>query len=207
MKKKETVAVELKMQGDQEIVSVPTSGEVTEPKFLTEFLNRGIRNKNIKFGKKIRGENYTKYIYNVQVLKNGEKQDYNFVVRVKNSEKSLHYQTLKHIEALCDISVRIKRENKLKIAALVIAGAIALTAGGKWAAKNLKEKTITSSSTPGNTIVYVPTEEDIEKANEEYYKELEQRANEGDPQAIEEYNMYLMEQQLEQQLEEERKVR
>lgn len=207
MKKKETVAVELKMKEEQEIVSILANGEVTEPKILTEFLNRGIRDKNIKFGKKIRGENYTKYIYNVEVLKNGEKQDYNFVVRVKNSEKSLHYQTLKYMDALCNISVRIKKENRVKIAALIVAGAIALTIGGKWAAKELKGKTIQSETLPGNTIVYVPTDEDIEKANEEYYKELEQRAQQGDPQAIEEYNMYLMEQQLEQQLEEERKVR
>lgn len=201
MKKRKVVSVDLIMDGDREIVNIVGDDEVTDSKFLTQFLDRGIRNKNIKLGKKFRQGGYTRYKFNVEVMdKNDELINYDFVVKVKNSEKSLHFQTLKYIDALCDMSVIIKRENITRFIAGLAAGTIVLLTAGPTIAKGidkiLEKEFNYAQNAYDNHYKYIPTEEDKEKAMEEYYDDLEERAKQGDKDAIEEYSQYLTEQEI-----------
>lgn len=214
MQKKKNVIVELKLNDEQEYAYIHGRDVETDTKYLTEFLNRGIRNKSISFGTKLRDNEYTKYKFEVKIKENDEPTKYNFIVKVKNSQKSYHFQTVKYIENLCDTSVTMKKQNRMRLISLLAAGTIAVVAATPFLAKGLnklfekdyryQQQIYNNQSYSEN---YIPTVEDRENSEKEYYRELEEKAKSGDKEAIQEYSRYIMEQQLEEEALEQRKTK
>lgn len=217
MKKRERVVVQLCNEYDQQYAYVKTNGKKTTIKHLLSFLDECREKREITNGKKIRREKTTDYVYSIKtkedILEDIESEKYSFIIKVKNSEKSMFYETIKYMESLCDLSATLKKINTARIAAGILAGSIALSYIGPRYVTFVKEhneswkKYEQQMLDELEIINHELTEEEKEEGMKQYYETLRQKAEAGDKAAQEEYERYLFEQQISEQLDQNKKTR
>ena len=54
--------------------------------------------------KKIKKENFVDYVYDID-----DEESYSIVIRVDNREKNNHYEVVKYLDALCNLSISLKK--------------------------------------------------------------------------------------------------
>lgn len=181
-----------------------------DPQCLVDYLKRKVSCKELKNSLAKQEKGYTSYkfkIYN----NNGELNNY-LVVKVKNSERYLHKQTIDQIKETTKFSTLITKCNILKTTAIISIGIVIMGPLTPILAKGLSKldqkdyeydqqryhKYLNYSNTP------IVTDEQKQEAVEDYYIDLEKKAKAGDKEAIREYSQYIIEQQLKEQAQEER---
>lgn len=207
--KKETVEAFLEIRNNEPIVTVKGKDGYTNPETLIAFLKKGVSSNKIKACTPKQEKGYTSYKFKVY----SEEEELNnyFVVKVRNRERYLHRPTLEAIKEITGVSNLIKKVNVNRFVAGIAVSALIVTVAGPTIAKGLgkllekdyqydqqRYHQYSYSST------YIPTEEEKAQAEIEYYEDLRIRAENGDEAAIKEYSAYLAEQQLKEQIEEEK---
>ncbi len=182
MKKKEIFSAQLYIQDGKPTVRIRNENQVTSLKVLLEFIDEFRIQREIISGKVVQRDDHTDYIYETKV---DGKYDYLIVIKIKNSEKDLHYEAIKYFESLCDISVTIKKANKARIAAGLIAGVFILVNAGPYIVKGIEnviksnihhELTEEQQDEMNNIIhegIYYPSEEEREDSEKWYYEYIE----------------------------------
>jgi len=185
---------------------------------LLNILRDGVKTKELRNGRKIQNTKVTKYIFDTNfydVDRNGNSIGF-FVVTVDNSQKSYLATTLSSIDDICTISAQIRKTNKARIVAGILAGFTILTVAGPTIARGLAEcirgsydydTRISKQAYEEYKSHRQPTDEEVKEAEQNYYKDLEERAKSGDESAIREYSEYLIEQRLNEQLESKSKTK
>jgi len=200
--KKPTVNAYLNMQNNRHVVNVDGQKGITFPSVLISYLKQGIYSKKIKACTPISKDGYTNYkfkVYNDE----GQLNNY-FVVKVSHKQRYLHKDTINKIKEVSGVSNLITKVNVNRFIAGLTASALILVAAGPKIAKGLidiidKER---ESSIPSYNNSVVVTEEEKQQSLKEYYEDLKIRAQSGDIKAIDEYSIYLIQNELEQQKEE-----
>lgn len=207
--KKETVEAFLEIRNNEPIVTVKGKEGYTNPETLISFLKKGVSSKQMKACTPKSENGYTTYKFKVY-------DEYNnlnnyFVIKVKNSKRYLYKPIIERIKEISGISNLIKKVNFNRFVAGIAATALIVTVAGPTVAKGLGELLKKDYEYDQQryhqytySTHYIPTEEEKVQAEIEYYKDLEKRAKAGDEDAIKEYSDYLVEQQLKEQIEEER---
>lgn len=205
--KREFVNVELKVRDGEEYVWLPERNMKVEPQVLTAYVRQGVRSGDISGGLEVSSDKFTKYTFKAKDNNNGE--EYYFVVKIKNEIIKQGSPTANIIKSLSKRSVRKTRQNTTRIAAGIAAGFVLVTSAYYGMASGLK-KLKDSAETYSDYVAIAQTydfDNIPEEAYNEYYNYLKEKADEGDKEAIEEYSIYLMEQQLEEQRDTEEKER
>lgn len=207
--RKETVEAFLEVKNNEPIVVVKGKEGYTNPETLVAFLKKGVKSNEIKACTPKQEKGYTSYKF--KVYNDEAELSHYFVVKVRNRERYLHRPTLEAIKDITGVSNLIKKVNVNRFIAGIAITATILTIAGPTMVKGLGELLEkdyqydqqryhqSSYSAP-----YIPTEEEKAQAEIEYYEDLRIRAEKGDEAAKKEYEQYLIEQQLKEQLEEER---
>lgn len=200
--KKPTVTAYLNMQNNRHIVNVDGQKGITFPAVLIKYLKQGIYSETMKACTPISKDGYKNYkfkVYNDE----GRLNNY-FVVRVSHKQRYLHKDTIQKIEEISGIYGLITKVNFSRFLAGLTATALILGTAGPTIAKGLiniadKGRTSNKPSYSNSTVV---THEQKEQSLKEYYEDLKKRAEAGDAEAIDEYSIYSITQQLEEQKEE-----
>ena len=201
--KRPTVTAYLNMKNNRHVVNVDGQKGITFPSVLISYLKKGIYSETMKACTPISKDGYTNYkfkVYNDE----GELNNY-FVVRVSHKERYLHKDTIQKIEEISGISNLITKVNVNRFIAGLTATALILVAIGPTMAKGLiKIAAKDMSSKPPSYSASNVTDKQKEQSLKEYYEDLKMRAQSGDIKAIDEYSIYLIQNELEQQKEEEK---
>lgn len=197
--KKETVEAFLAIKDDQYIVIV--NGEEEYPETVLAYLKKGVKLKKIKACTPRQGEKYTSYKF--KIYDEGDNLNNYFVIKVKNSERYLYRPIIKEIREITEKSNLIKKVNRNRFIAGITASALFLTVAGPTIAKGIRNTVDREYDLyddiygkPASVTAQAPTEEDIAK----YYEGVRIRAEQGDEEAMREYQQYLLEQQVKEQL-------
>ena len=207
--KKETIEAFLEIRNNEPIVTVKGREGYTNPETLVAFLMKGVKSNKIKACTPKQEKGYTSYKF--KVYNDESELSHYFVVKVRNRDRYLHRPTLEAIKDITGVSNLIKKVNVNRFIAGIAIATTIITVAGPSIAKGLgnllerdyqydqqRYRQYSYSST------YIPTEEEKAQAEIEYYEDLRIRAEKGDEAAKKEYEQYLIEQQLKEQLEEER---
>lgn len=207
--KKETIESFLEIRNNEPIVTVKGKDGYTNPETLVAFLMKGVKSNKIKACTPKQEKGYTSYKF--KVYNDEAELSHYFVVKVRNRERYLHRPTLEAIKDITGVSNLIKKVNVNRFIAGIAITATILTVAGPTMVKGLGELLErdyqydqqryhqSSYSAP-----YIPTEEEKAQAEIEYYEDLRIRAEKGDKEAQKEYDAYLAEQALKEQIEEEK---
>lgn len=217
MKKDILYAVLDYSDGVEQILLNKGKNSMSSHEFLN-FLRDGIKTKELKDVRRIQNDEITKYIFDVKSYdtENGNHSKNKIVVVVKNSQKPYVARTIASLNDICTMTAQIKKVNITRVIAGISAGLVILTTTGPTIAKELancirksNEYDLRPSITAYNDYIAnkEPTKEEIAEANERYYEDLFEKAKAGDKAAIREYNEYLSEQQLKEEIESESKTR
>lgn len=206
MKKQKRVDATLKTNGEHEYVVVKNKDGKASVETLINYLRNGIKNREIKNGKIVQNDICVKYIFDVYSYDEKlEKENKSlFVVRIDNKEKEYHYLTINVLESMCEMTAQIKKTNRARVIAGISVGLFILVAAGPRIAKGIGDAANKESQYDqeryNKTQVDVITQQDIDNMNEEYYKDLEQKAKSGDVEAMNEYIEYILGQQSQENL-------
>ncbi|MBR6690179.1 MAG: hypothetical protein IKL65_02490 [Bacilli bacterium] len=210
--KKQTVEAHLTIKNGQPIVTVKGREGQTDSDTLIAYLKKGVSSGEMKVCTPTSEKGYTTYKF--KVYDELENLNNYFVIKVKNNERYLHRATIEQIKEITGVSNLIKKLNVNRFVAGIAVSAILLTVAGPSMAKGLGkliEKDIEydqqryhqhTYSSP-----YIPTEEERTQSEILYYQDLERRALAGDEEALEEYSIYIAQQQLKEQAKEEQASR
>lgn len=211
MKKNKVEKVEayLQIQNNEPVVKVEGREGYTIPETLITFLRKGIKSEQIKACTPQHKNGKTNYIF--KVYNEEGKLSYYFVVKVDNKDRYLFKPITDVIKDLSNQSALIKKVNTNRFIAGLSAGILVLTLTGPTLVKGLgnlleKEKEYDSSRFAPYT-QSTPSDEEIKQYEAEYIEDLKARAAAGDESAMEEYNIYLIEQQLKEQNKDEERIR
>ena len=207
--RKETVEAFLEVKNNEPIVVVKGKEGYTNPETLVAFLKKGVKSNEIKACTPKQEKGYTSYKF--KVYNDEAELSHYFVVKVRNRERYLHRPTLEAIKDITGVSNLIKKVNVNRFIAGIAITATILTIAGPTMVKGLGELLEKDYQYDQQryrqyrqSIPYVPSEEEKAQAEIEYYEDLRKKAENGDKEAKEEYQNYLIEQQLKEQIEEER---
>lgn len=204
--KKQFFYVELKKEDGKESVWIPEHGLTVEPYVLTRYLREGIRNQDISEGFGVIEEDYTKYTFNAKNI-DKNRPDHYFVVKISNQIIKEGSPTANIIKSMSERSVKKTRKNMTRLIAGATASFILITSSVYFAAKELKNVKSTVEDYGRKVNIgqeYMEDHKLTEEAHQQYYEDLRIRAENGDESAKKEYQSYLIEQQLKEQIEEER---
>ena len=208
--KKQFFYVELKKENGEESVWIPEHDLIVEPYVLTRYLREGIKNQDISGGFGVIEEDYTKYTFNA---KNIDKSipDHYFVVKISNQLIKEGSPTANIIKSMSERSVKKTKKNMTRLIAGATASFILISSAVYFVAKDLKNLNSTVKDYERKVSIgqeYIEnnklTAEQKAQMDFEYYEDLRIRAEKGDESAKKEYNQYLIEQQIKEQIEEER---
>lgn len=203
------LTLELKQEPSNklEFFQLENSDEIETVDEMLAYLRQCIRKGNLKKGTVVKDNLFTNYVFDIKGYnsKTEEQTSYQIVVKVNNAEKRYHKATIASLNDFCLLSKKIRQLNRTRIAAGVLAGAILVTTAGPVMARGLKslsdkekeydrERYTQILQQNGN----VPSQEELKQLQEKYYEDLAKRAAAGDEAAKEEYDQYLMEQELKQ---------
>lgn len=207
--KKEIIEAFLEIRNNEPIVIVKGREGYTNPETLVAFLMKGVKSNEIKACTPKQEKGYTSYKF--KVYNDEADLSHYFVVKVRNRDRYLHRPTLEAIKDITGVSNLIKKVNVNRFVAGIAITATILTVAGPSMAKGLNELLERDYQYDQQryhqytySAPYIPTEEEKAQAEIEYYEDLRIRAEKGDEAAKKEYEQYLIEQQLKEQLEEER---
>ena len=208
--KKQFFYVELKKENGEEAVWIPEHGLTVEPYVLTRYLREGIRNQEISGGFGVIEEDYTKYTFNAKNI-NETMPDHYFVVKISNQIIKEGSPTANIIKSMSERSVKKTRKNMTRLIAGATASFILITSAAYFVAKDLKNLNSTVKEYERKASIaqeymknHKLTDEEKSQMDFQYYEDLRIRAENGDEEAIKEYSIYLAEQQLKEQIEEEK---
>ena len=199
--KKETVEAFLEINNNEPIVRVKGKDGVTNTETLLAFLREGVKSNTIKACIPMQEKGFTSYKFKVY----NDEQELNnyFVIKVRNNERYLHLSTLEAIKDITGVSCLIKKVNVYRIVAGALAAVTILTVAGSTMTKGLDkllEKDYQYDQQRyqqySYSETYEPTVRDREQAEINYYENLRKRAENGDETAKQEYEQYLIEQEL-----------
>ena len=207
--KKETIEAFLEIRNKEPIVIVKGKEGYTNPETLIAFLKKGVKSNEIKACTPKQEKGYTSYKF--KVYNDEAELSHYFAVKVRNKERYLHRPAIDAIKDITGVSNLIKKVNVNRFIAGIAIAATILTVAAPTMAKGLgkllekdyqydqqRYRQFSYSTT------YIPTEEEKDQAEFEYYEDLRIRAEKGNKEAQKEYDTYLAEQQLKVQIEEER---
>ena len=210
MSKKQRMTLELCFIDNERYVYIKENDEYRSEDILIKYLDSCKRNKEISNGRKIYNDETTQYIYDIT----DDSDKHSFVVKVKNSEKELHNATIKYMDALCDLSATLKKANRARVAAGLFAGTFIMVAAGPSIIKEYEKRNEAKIKhqqelyedfleKTNNQEYYEPTQEEKQQAEDKYYEELRNKAEKGDKEALKEYQNYLIDQLILEQMENE----
>ncbi|MBQ2947139.1 MAG: hypothetical protein IJE04_04755 [Bacilli bacterium] len=206
--KKETIEAFLEVKNNEPIVVVKGKEGYTNPQTLIAFLKKGVKSNEIKACTPKQENGYTSYKF--KVYNNKADLSHYFVVKVRNKERYLHRATLEIIKDITGVSNLIKKLNVNRVIAGIAATATILTIAGPTIVKGLDELLERDYQYDQQryrrfsySTSYIPSEEEKIQSEIMYYEDLRIRAEKGDEEAQKEYDAYLAEQQLKEQLQEE----
>lgn len=190
--KKEIINAKLTIMRGEHVIVLEKDGEILSQQVLIQFLRKGINNEKVKACTPRYESGHT--IYSFKLFNEIGEFDSYLNVKVKNSEKHLHHRTIDSIKDLSKQSETIKKYNRSRFVAGVLAGTILFTLAAPALAKGLnkileKEDKIYESQRPKTS--FTITEEQKQQAEDEYYEYLKARAENGDEEAKREYEIYL----------------
>lgn len=185
---------------------------------LLKILRDGIKTGQFKGANQIKNKKRTKYVFDMNYYDEKRNDDIKgpFVIEVKNSQKQYLSRTISSIEDLCTMTAYIKKVNKSRIIAGISVAVALLTVSGPTIAKGLNDYLEKENKDDTNTYEDIyenynnyryPTPEEIEKGNEDYYLLLQKKSENGDEEARKEYNDYLVDQLIVEQLENQPKTK
>lgn len=197
--KKETVEVYLQVMNNRPVVFIKNNNEYTDPQMLIEFLKKGVTFNKIKSCTPREEKGYTSYKFKVYSME--EELNHYFIIKVKNNERYLHKDTINEIKSITGVSNLVKKVNVNRFIAGIAATALVLTVAGPTMAKGMKKILDKDYQYDQERYHYYHysepiTEEQKEQSQKQYYEDLEKRVLEGDEQAKQEYEIYLIQQQL-----------
>jgi len=210
--KGQTVEASLVMQKNRPLVLVKDREGYATPEQLIAYLKESINSKEMKVVTPRSEKGYTSYKFKVY----DKQQNFNnyFVIKVKNSERYLHKSTIEQIKEISGVSVLIKKVNTNRLIAGVAVSVLLLTFTSPLLAKGLQyilDKDYKYDYDRYHGYDYYQSaplgDEEREQALYEYYNDLEKRASEGDKQAQDEFEIYIEQQRLREQAEQEAKSR
>jgi len=200
--KKETVEAFLETKNNEAIVIVEGKEGYTDPETLIAYLKKGVTSNQIKSCTPRQENGYTIYkfkVYNDEVTLNNY-----FEVKVRNNERYLFKPVIDAIKDISNQSNLIKKVNRNRLIAGIATSALIITLAGptlvKGLGKLMEKEGDYDASRYAPYSQGTPSEEEIKQYEAEYYEDLRQRAESGDENALEEYNRYLLEQQLKDQV-------
>lgn len=199
--KKQTIEAFLEIVNNEPIVIVSGKEGYTEPETLLTFLRKGVKLGQIKPCTPRQEKGYTNYKFKV-FNEEGNLTNY-FVVKVRNKERYLHRSTINSIKDIAGISILIKKVNINRIIAGIAASATMLTLAGPTLVKGLgklfEKEYEYDQERYYQTVSSIPSQDELKQLELRYYEDLRIRAENGDEAAREEYEIYLIEQQLKEQ--------
>lgn len=213
MKKRERVPIRLFVENGVSKASLKDENKVTNTKNIIGILDELSKTNLIVNAKKIKKENFVDYVYDID-----DEESYSIVIRVDNREKNNHYEVVKYLDALCNLSISLKKVNRTRFVAGLAIGTLILVAMGPTMAKTMKqnndanirntqEKYEEFLENTGYYDHHYPTEEERKIADQAYYEYLKEKAEAGDQKAKEEYENYCLEKMLLDNFENESKIR
>ena len=176
---------------------------------LLNLLRDGVKTRELRNGRKIKNDRKTKYIFDINSYDTEKEINSQglLVVTIDNSKIQYLYKTISSIEDICTISAQIKKINKARVIAGILVSFTILTANSPTIARGLVEYIKGSYEYDARMSIHAyeeyklhrqPTDEEVKETESNYYKDLEERAKNGDEAAIKEYSEYLIEQLNEQ---------
>lgn len=203
------LTLELKQEPSNklEFFQLENSDEIETVDEMLAYLRQCIKKGNLKKGTVVKDNNFTNYVFDIKGYnsKTEEQTSYQIVVKVNNAEKRYHKATISSLNDFCLLSKKIRQLNRTRIAAGVLASAVLFTTAGPVMARGIKslidkekayDRERYSQTLQQNS--NVPSQERLEHLQAEYYEDLAKRAANGDENAKEEYDQYLMEQEIQQ---------
>lgn len=209
---KQTVEAHLSIQKGRPVVTVKGREGQTDLETLIAYLKNGVSSGEMKACTPKSEKGYTTFKFKVyDELKNLNNY---FVIKVKNNERYLHKETIEQIKEITGVSNLITKVNVNRLVAGVAVSALILTLSTPLIAKGLHfilKKDYQYDQYRYNRFDYyssAPLEDwQREQMEQDYYQDLEKRASEGDKQAQDEFEIYIEQQRLREQAEQEAKSR
>ena len=178
MVKRERVPIKLFVDNGASKAKLSGNYKVASSKTIIELLDQLKKSGKIVKSKKIKKDNFIDYVYDVN-----EETNYSIIIRVNNDEKDKHYETIKYLETLCDLSISLKKVNRNRFAAGLAIGTLILVVAGPTIAKTIKENDEAYSQqmqkqyeefleNTGYYEPHYPTESEIKQREEEERKEF-----------------------------------
>lgn len=213
MKKRERIPIKLFVENGISKAIIKDDNKVTNTKNIIGIIDELNKNKTIVKAKKINKENFVDYVYDID-----DEESYSIIIRVDNREKDKHYEAIKYLDILCDLSICLKKVNRTRFVAGLAISTLILVATGPTIAKIMKENDEAErkyrkeqyEKILENTGYYdhqYPTDEERKIADKAYYEYLKQKAENGDEEAKIEYENYFLEQMNFEQTENETKTK
>lgn len=206
MKKRERIPINLFVENGESKANIKDDHRVTSTKNIIELLDGLSKSKAIVKSKKIKKENFVEYVYDVN-----EEENYSIVVRINNDERDKHFETIKYLDSLSDLSISLKKVNRARFVAGLALGALVLVIAGPSIGKSIRKNNDTNKpikkqyeeilEDTDDYQRYYPSEEEKKEAEEYYYESLKKRAENGDEKAKAEYEDYYYEQIILEQME------
>lgn len=194
--KKETVEAYLKIRNNEPIVTVKGKEGYTNPETLIAYIKKGISSGNMESHTPKSSNGYTKFKFDVYDEK-GKLNSF-FVVKVSHKERGALRPIMDKINEVSKSRGIVDFINKNRLAAGLVAGAIALcslSTGIVNILTNVKDNE-KANENPRSSISDIYRIE----AEKQYYEDLKERALNGDKGAQTEYQNYLIEQELKEQV-------
>lgn len=204
--RRERIPIKLFIEDGISKANIKSNHKVTDTKNIIDILEKLSKSNKIVKAKKIKKENFIDFVYDIN-----DEENYSIVVRIDNKEKDNHYEIMKYLEALCNLSISLKKVNRTRFVAGLAIGTLVLISMGPTIAKIAKnndeaynkyqqEQYEEFLENMGNNEHYYPTEEEKQEADQDYYERLKKRAENGDEKAKAEYEDYYYEQLMLEQM-------
>ena len=209
---KEKYYIRLMHNDGQDCYVVNSKEKSYNPNELVQILSAGIKNRTVKFGKRIEDEKFTRYIFDIEGFDDTKEDFYKgkFSIKVANKDKG-KIRVIQSIEALTTASHEIKKTNNTRLAAGILIGVTLLTMASPTIVKGMNkllekeaefdDYVSSQHSDLLNSIEPNITYEEQQVAQEIYYQDLYDRAQKGDQSAREELEQYNVEKTLQEQAE------
>ncbi|MBQ9072587.1 MAG: hypothetical protein IJY25_05475 [Bacilli bacterium] len=198
---KEKYYIRLRHNDGQDYYVVNGKEKSYNPNELVQILSAGIKNRTVKFGKRLDDGEVTRYVFEVDGYDEAKDDFYKgkFSIKVLNKEKQ-YIKCIQSIEALTTAHSEIKKTNRTRLAAGILIGVTVLTMASPAIAKGINK--LLQKEEEYNDYTYSQHQELLDSlphnitfeeqitAQKEYYKDLSERAKEGDQDAIDELTQY-----------------
>ena len=184
MKKRERIPIKFFVENGSTKASIKTLDQVTSTKNVLVVLDDCRKKREIVKGKKIKRDDCVDFVYDINVNGIDNVEKYSIVIRIKNEEKQIHYETMKYLDSLCDLSGTLRNVNNARIVAGLALGTLILITIGPAIVKLHKENNENRSryqqeqyeqflENINGDHPYYPTEEEKKDTEQWHYENLE----------------------------------